>query len=81
MKRNHITRTSSLVKDGKNGIFNTIVNSDSLPSSTKRKIKASIADVRFGHPNFYTPLFQAMNILLPRDRRERNEWATAPCIK
>jgi hypothetical protein len=40
------------VKDGKHGIFNTIVDSDSLPSSTKRKIKASIADVRFGHPNF-----------------------------
>lgn len=32
------------------------------------------ADVRMGSPTFYQPLFQQTNMMLPRDRRERNEW-------
>ena len=39
-----------------------------------KKVQAAVGDIKFGHPNFYQPLFQALNILLPRDRRERNEW-------
>ena len=31
-------------------------------------------DIRYSMPGFYQPLFQAQNMLLPRDRRERNEW-------
>ena len=36
--------------------------------------KASGVDIRMSNPVFYQPLFQSTNMLLPRDRRERNEW-------
>ena len=73
MKRSHLAKTGTI----SNGFYKTITNSNDLPVSTQKKIKkikASATDVRFGHPNFYQPLFQATNILLPRDRRERSEW-------
>lgn len=73
MKRNHLSRTGM----ASNGFFKTITDSSSLSASTQKqmkKIKASAGDVRFGNPTFYQPLFQQLNILLPRDRRERNEW-------
>ena len=46
-----------------------------IPKKTQRKMASgSLGNVRMGAPTFYHPLFQTMNIMLPRDRRERNEW-------
>lgn len=46
-----------------------------LPKNIQRKMASpSMGNVKMGNPNFYHPLFQNMNIMLPRDRRERNEW-------
>jgi hypothetical protein len=46
-----------------------------LPKNIQRKMaNPSMGNIKMGNPNFYHPLFQAMNIMLPRDRRERNEW-------
>ena len=58
-------------------MFNTIIDSDTLPKKTQRNMKRTAAslDVKFGAPNFFHPLFQALSMFLPRDRRERNEWA------
>lgn len=74
MKRNHINKTAAIAK---NGMFNTIIDSNSLPQKTQRNMKRTAAslDVKFGAPNFFHPLFQALSMFLPRDRRERNEWA------
>lgn len=79
MKRNHKTVTA-----GNNGnlAMNSIVNKSDLPKDVQRRMKktasrtvrASGVDVRMGSPTFYQPLFQTTNMLLPRDRRERNEW-------
>ena len=57
----------------------TIVEKNGLPKNIQRKMKsgfakAASANIRMGNPVFYQPLFQATNMLLPRDRRERNEW-------
>jgi len=46
-----------------------------IPKNVQRKMaNASLGNVRMGSPSFYHPMFQNMNIMLPRDRRERNEW-------
>lgn len=46
-----------------------------LPKNIQRKMaNASMGNIKMGSPSFYHPLFQNMNIMLPRDRRERNEW-------
>jgi hypothetical protein len=46
-----------------------------LPQNVQRKMsKGAVANVRMTSPNFYHPLFESTNIMLPRDRRERNEW-------
>ena len=46
-----------------------------IPKNVQRKMaNASLGNVRMGNPSFYHPFFQNMNIMLPRDRRERNEW-------
>jgi hypothetical protein len=34
----------------------------------------SSANIKQSSPEFYHPLFQNLNMMLPRDRRERNEW-------
>lgn len=39
-----------------------------------RMARGAGVDIRMGMPGFYQPLFQQTNMLLPRDRRERNEW-------
>lgn len=63
--------------------MNSIVDKSDLPkniqrqmtiNSRKRTVKASGVDIRMSNPVFYQPLFQSTNMLLPRDRRERNEW-------
>lgn len=79
MKRNHKTVTAGY--DG-NLAKNSIVNKSDLPKEIQRKMKrtahktitAAGIDVKMGSPTFYQPLFQTTNMLLPRDRRERNEW-------
>lgn len=48
-----------------------------LPKNVQRKManaSVGMGNVTMGSPSFYHPLFQNMNIMLPRDRRERNEW-------
>lgn len=50
---------------------------NSLPKNIQRKMAApsiGMSNISMGNPTFYHPLFQNMNIMLPRDRRERNEW-------
>ena len=61
--------------------MNSIVNKSDLPKNVQRRMKkgsrtvrAASGAVRMGNPTFYQPLFQTTNMLLPRDRRERNEW-------
>lgn len=61
--------------NGGYGIRSAIVNKSELPKKIQRKMaSASSIDVRMGNPSFYHPLFQTTNMMLPRDRRERNEW-------
>lgn len=66
----------------------SIVDKEELPNSIQRKMvrKANYSysygmpgpsygtNIRTGTPSFYHPLFQSLNMMLPRDRRERNEW-------
>ena len=55
-----------------------IVEKDSLSKTTQRKMRrmanAQGFDVKMANGSFYHPLFQTTNMMLPRDRRERNEW-------
>lgn len=51
------------------------IDKNSLPKKLQKKMaSASGVDVKMGNPSFYHPLFQQQNMMLPRDRRERNEW-------
>lgn len=48
-----------------------------IPKNVQRKManpSVGMGNIQMGNPSFYHPLFQNMNIMLPRDRRERNEW-------
>ena len=45
-----------------------------MTRNAKRTVRANSAEITIGNPTFYQPLFQSTNLLLPRDRRERNEW-------
>lgn len=68
------------------GFMNSsIVNKEDLPPNIQRKMKKTASttffntglntlNVKLANPTFYHPLFQPVNMLLPRDRRERNEW-------
>jgi len=61
--------------NGGYGIRSAIIEKNELPKRIQRKMaSASGGDVRMGNPTFYHPLFQSTNMMLPRDRRERNEW-------
>lgn len=52
-----------------------IVDKSDLPKKVQKKmVKAANANIRMGNPTFYHPLFESTNMMLPRDRRERNEW-------
>ena len=63
----------------------SIVDKQDLPEPIQRKMKRTASttffntglnalNVKLANPTFYHPLFQPVNMLLPRDRRERNEW-------
>ena len=53
----------------------SVINKNDLPKNIQRKMtKAANANVSMGAPTFYHPLFETTNMMLPRDRRERNEW-------
>lgn len=62
------------------GVQSTIVDRNSLPSKFRKKTAFTMpgsamgVNMKMGAPTFYHPLFQPVNMLLPRDRRERNEW-------
>lgn len=61
--------------NGGYGIRSAIVDKGDLPKRVQRKMaSASSIDVKMGSSTFYHPLFQTTNMMLPRDRRERNEW-------
>ena len=52
-----------------------IIEKDSLPKNVQRKMASGVGvNSKLGNPSFYHPLFQSTNMMLPRDRRERNEW-------
>ena len=79
MRRNHKTVVAK--KTTGTLVGNSIVDKSDLSEKIKQRmnkkrktIRANSAEISFGNPTFYQPLFQTTNMLLPRDRRERNEW-------
>lgn len=80
MRRNHKTVVAS--SNLGNLAMSSLINKDELPKNiqqkmtrnAKRTVRANSAEITIGNPTFYQPLFQSTNLLLPRDRRERNEW-------
>ena len=56
----------------------SLIDKSEIPNNVQRKMKKMAAgagvDVRMMDPGCYHPLFQSTNMVLPRDRRERNEW-------
>lgn len=52
-----------------------IIEKNSLPKNVQRKMASGVgSNIKMGNSTFYHPLFQSTNMMLPRDRRERNEW-------
>ena len=82
MRRNHKTVTASNSNNLGNLAMSSLISKDELPKNiqqkmtrnAKRTVRANSAEITIGNPTFYQPLFQSTNLLLPRDRRERNEW-------
>lgn len=82
MRRNHKTVTASNSNKLGNLAMSSLISKDELPKNiqqkmtrnAKRTVRANSAEITIGNPTFYQPLFQSTNLLLPRDRRERNEW-------
>jgi hypothetical protein len=81
VKRNHKGKLSYNGNLQKNSIIDKEELSPKIQRQMKRSgkmnngfVKAAAADIRMGNSTFYQPLFQTLNMLLPRDRRERNEW-------
>lgn len=80
MRRNHKTVVAR--NNLGNLAMSSLINKDELPKNiqqkmtrnAKRTVRANSAEITIGNPTFYQPLFQSTNLLLPRDRRERNEW-------
>ena len=67
------------------GLMKTALVNDpsSIPKHFRQRMKKTAAygtnginamNIKLANPSFYHPLFQPVNMLLPRDRRERNEW-------
>jgi hypothetical protein len=58
----------------------TIVDADTLTKQDRQKMtraakkNVTAVNVSMAPPIFYHPLFETTNMMLPRDRRERNEW-------
>lgn len=82
--KNNINRTASVNQGANVGQMHgggsmlrsaLLQDKTGLPKNIQRKMaNASMGNIKMGSPSFYHPLFQNMNIMLPRDRRERNEW-------
>ena len=60
-----------------------ILEKSELPKRVQKKMgsvglgggaSGAMGNIRNGNASFYHPLFQNLNMMLPRDRRERNEW-------
>lgn len=62
-----------------------LIEKNDLPSNIQQRMRKTASttffntglntlNVKLANPTFYHPLFQPVNMLLPRDRRERNEW-------
>ena len=70
-----INRRYANYHNGGSLMKSAIVDKSSLPNNIQKKmVKAANANVSMAAPMFYHPLFETTNMLLPRDRRERNEW-------
>lgn len=80
-------RNTSLNRRTVNSGFmkSALVEKSELPKHIQRKMMRTAStnyfnsglntlNVKLSNPTFYHPLFQPVNMLLPRDRRERNEW-------
>jgi hypothetical protein len=80
--------TGVRINHGNGGMMRTaLIEKNALPPKIQRKMaNANGVNMKMGNPTFYNPLFQTTNMMLPRDRRERNEWCrhfyrTEPIIK
>ena len=70
-----INRRYANYHNGGSLMKSSIVDKSSLPNNIQKKmVKAANANVSMAAPMFYHPLFETTNMMLPRDRRERNEW-------
>lgn len=71
----NLNRHYANYNNGGSFLKSSVVNKSDLPKNIQRKmVKAANANVKMGNPTFYHPLFETTNMMLPRDRRERNEW-------
>ena len=77
MKRNHGTKTGSKLFRNSTIVEPNFTVKQKMRKNNRRT-KTATFDLRLGAPNWYQPLFSSVNMLLPRDRRERNEWVV-PC--
>ena len=70
------SRYANYGNQNKSGLTKTsIIEKNSLPKNIQRKMASGVSsNIRMGNPTFYHPLFETTNMMLPRDRRERNEW-------
>lgn len=75
--------SSSKEHGGGYQLKSAILEKSDLPKRVQKKMAnvsvgggamGAMGNIRNGSASFYHPLFQNMNMMLPRDRRERNEW-------
>lgn len=75
---NNLRKQGAVINKNPTGVTlgkTAIIEKNTLPKKIQKKMaNASGVDVKMGNPSFYHPLFQTTNMMLPRDRRERNEW-------
>ena len=91
---NNLQNTSLNRRTINSGLMKSaLIDKKDLPYDIQRKMKKTAAasnffnmglnalNVKLSNPTFYHPLFQPVNMLLPRDRRERNEWLYSYILK
>lgn len=82
---NSKTKTGARIIKNPTGVTmgkSAILDKSELPKNIQKKMASGVGFSGFNTMNntkmlgssFYHPLFQSYNMLLPRDRRERNEW-------
>ena len=82
---NSKTKTGARIIKNPTGVTmgkSAILDKSELPKNIQKKMASGVGFSGFNIMNntkmlgssFYHPLFQSYNMLLPRDRRERNEW-------